>query len=44
MENYLFIILNMLSLNGSGGGIRAESEEGRGSVFYLELPAAGGNK
>ncbi len=25
----------------NGGGIRAESKEGRGTVFYVELPAAG---
>lgn len=28
----------------SGGSVRAESEEGRGTVFHLELPAAGGAK
>jgi len=28
----------------NGGSIKAESEEGSGTVFYLELPAAGGTK
>jgi len=28
----------------NGGGIKAESEEGGGTVFHLELPAAGGTK
>ncbi|HLA40501.1 MAG TPA: sensor histidine kinase, partial [Candidatus Glassbacteria bacterium] len=28
----------------NGGSIKAESEEGGGTVFHLELPAAGGNK